>query len=106
MFLLHGRSLAATVDAVNEAFFFGRQVPKREGLSAARFIARRHDRPSAYAGTFALFDRERRAGIRAFTGERLIAVGEAAIERAKRLGRNRVEVADGSSGIQIRLPHL
>jgi diguanylate cyclase (GGDEF)-like protein len=36
--------------------------------------------------------------------ERLVAIGEAAIERAKRQGRNRVETVDGSPGIQARLP--
>ena len=36
--------------------------------------------------------------------ERLIAIGEAAVERAKRQGRNRVETVDGSPGIQVRLP--
>jgi PleD family two-component response regulator len=36
--------------------------------------------------------------------ERLVAIGEAAIERAKRQGRNRVETVDGSPGIQVRLP--
>jgi diguanylate cyclase (GGDEF)-like protein len=38
--------------------------------------------------------------------ERLLAIGEAAIERAKRDGRNRVETVDGSPGIQVRLPNL
>jgi len=38
--------------------------------------------------------------------ERLIAIGEAAIERAKRSGRNRVEIVDGSPGIQVRLPNF
>lgn len=36
--------------------------------------------------------------------ERLLAIGEAAIERAKSQGRNRVETVDGSPGIQVRLP--
>ena len=38
--------------------------------------------------------------------ERLIAIGEAAVERAKRQGRNRVETVDGSPGIQVRLPNF
>jgi diguanylate cyclase (GGDEF)-like protein len=36
--------------------------------------------------------------------ERLIAIGEATMDRAKQQGRNRVETADGSPGIQVRLP--
>jgi diguanylate cyclase (GGDEF)-like protein len=38
--------------------------------------------------------------------ERLLKTGEAAIERAKRDGRNRVEIVDGSPGIQARLPNF
>ena len=38
--------------------------------------------------------------------ERLMAIGEAAVERAKRQGRNRVETVDGSPGIQVRLPNF
>lgn len=38
--------------------------------------------------------------------ERLMAIAEAAVERAKRQGRNRVETVDGSPGIQARLPSL
>ena len=38
--------------------------------------------------------------------ERLMAIGEAAVERAKRQGRNRVETVDGSTGIQVRLPNF
>lgn len=36
--------------------------------------------------------------------ERLLAIGEATMDRAKQQGRNRVETADGSPGIQVRLP--
>jgi len=38
--------------------------------------------------------------------ERLLQIGEAAVERAKRTGRNRVETIDGSPGIQARLPNF
>jgi diguanylate cyclase (GGDEF)-like protein len=38
--------------------------------------------------------------------ERLLQIGEAAVERAKRNGRNRVETVDGSPGIQARLPNF
>ncbi len=36
--------------------------------------------------------------------ERLMAIAEAAVDRAKRQGRNRVEVVDGAPSIQVRLP--
>jgi diguanylate cyclase (GGDEF)-like protein len=38
--------------------------------------------------------------------ERLLAIGEAAVERAKRDGRNRVETVDGAPAIQVRLPNF
>ena len=38
--------------------------------------------------------------------ERLVAIGEGAIENAKKDGRNRVQTVDGSPGIQSRLPNF
>jgi PleD family two-component response regulator len=39
--------------------------------------------------------------------ERLVGIAEAAVDRAKQQGRNRVERVDGLTGIQqSRLPHL
>ncbi len=38
--------------------------------------------------------------------ERVISIGEAAVEHVKRLGRNRVETVDGSPAIQARLPNF
>ncbi len=38
--------------------------------------------------------------------ERLLQIAEATIEHAKKNGRNRVETADGSPGIQVRLPNF
>ncbi len=38
--------------------------------------------------------------------ERLLGIGESAIERAKNSGRNRVETVDGSPAIQVRLPNF
>ena len=70
MAFIQSNSLAQTVDAVNEAFFFSRPIPRAERTRIARWIAGRQGRPRAYANTFALFEDERRAGIRLFTGER------------------------------------
>ena len=38
--------------------------------------------------------------------ERLLSIGELAIERAKQMGRNRVETVDGAPAIQVRLPNF
>ena len=70
MSLIHERSLSQTVDAVNEAAFFRREVSAQERKRTAAWLAARHALDGAYAGTFALFDQERRDGIRLFTGER------------------------------------
>ena len=69
MTLIHPDSLAATVDAVSEAAFLGRPMPKAQREGAARFIAGRQGLPGSYAGMFAPSEKERRAGLRLFTGE-------------------------------------
>jgi hypothetical protein len=70
MSLIHEQSLSLTVDAVNEAAFFGREIAAHERRRTAGWIAGRQGLDGAYAGTFALFEEERREGIRLFTGER------------------------------------
>ncbi|MBK8914044.1 MAG: hypothetical protein IPM64_05470 [Phycisphaerales bacterium] len=69
--LIHAGSLSETVDAVNEAIHFGTKIPLRERKAAAVWIASRQGRPGAYADTFAVFEQERKRGIRLFTGERV-----------------------------------
>src|SRR5262245_22657220 len=71
MVLVHGNSLSATVDAVNDAFFFGRAIPAKTRRSTAEWIASRHALPGAYGQLFAGFPDERTSGIRLFTGERV-----------------------------------
>lgn len=75
MDLVHPESLAETVNAVNDAFFLGRDLASRDRERAALWIADRQGLPGSYAGTFALFDSESRAGIRLFTGERATNAG-------------------------------
>ena len=69
--LIHQNSLSATVDAVNDAFFFGKKIPAPERRDAARWIASRQGLPGAYGALFAGFNAERATGIRVFTGERM-----------------------------------
>jgi hypothetical protein len=69
--LIHDDSLSKTVDAVNEAFFFGREIPANERRAVARWIASRQGLPGAYGRLFAGFESERTNGIRVFTGERI-----------------------------------
>jgi hypothetical protein len=71
MKLVHSGSLAATVDAVNEAAFLDRAITKTERVQAARFIASRQGLPGSYANMFALVPGEPTKGLRLFTGERV-----------------------------------
>ena len=70
MGLVNPESLAATVDAVNEAFFVGEPPSKAARVEAARWIAGRQGLGGAYAGMFAPTKRDFAEGIRLFTGER------------------------------------
>jgi hypothetical protein len=71
MDLLRTRSLAGTLDAVNEAMFFDKRIPKAEGRRVAAWIAGRQGLPGAYAGMFAPTPKDFAGGIRLFTGERI-----------------------------------
>ncbi|MBN1346922.1 MAG: hypothetical protein JXQ73_29805 [Phycisphaerae bacterium] len=71
MTLVHPRSLAATLDAVNESHFDGRQVSTAKRQQAARWIASRQGLPGSYHGMFAPTETDLTEGIRLFTGEKL-----------------------------------
>lgn len=71
MSLLKASSLAATVDAVNEAAFFDKLPAKAERREAARWIAGRQGLRGSYAGMFAPTAKDFAEGIRFFTGERI-----------------------------------
>ena len=72
MQIVNTQSLAATVDAVNEAFFLGRLPSKPQRRQAAKWIAGRQGKPGSYADMFAPTRRDRAQGIRLFTGERVV----------------------------------
>jgi len=64
-------SLAATLDAVNEAFLFEHPPSRKARKAAAEWIVGRQGLPGSYAGMFAPTEQDLREGIRLFTGERL-----------------------------------
>lgn len=70
MGIVDGDSLGATLDAVNEAVFFGRPLSQAARAEAARWIAGRQGLPGSYHGMFAPTESDRREGVRFFTGER------------------------------------
>lgn len=69
--MIYRTSLSKTIDAVNEAAFFGQQLPALERRATAEWIASRHCVPGTYARLFGIFPEERSSGIRLFTGERI-----------------------------------
>jgi len=71
MELLDKQSLASTLDSVNDALFFGRQIPKDEARRVATWLADRQGLPRSYAGMFAPTSKDYAEGIRLFTGERI-----------------------------------
>jgi hypothetical protein len=89
----------ATVDALNEAFFFGEKIPATERRELARWIAARQALPGAYGQLFAGFEPERTNGIRVFTGERITSasarhiLGEEACRALLLLGSKDREVS-------------
>jgi len=77
MALLDESSLAATVDAVNAAFFYGEKVTKSEKEKTARWIAGRQGLPGAYGDMFAPTQKDMAEGWRIFTGRKVGSGGGA-----------------------------
>jgi hypothetical protein len=71
MKMLDARSLAGTIDAVNDAPFFGKRIRRSEARRVAVWLAARQGLPESYAGMFAPTPRDYMEGIRLFTGERI-----------------------------------
>jgi hypothetical protein len=70
MKLLDTRSLAATLDAINEALFCQRRISNEEKKETARWIASRQGLPGSYADMFAPTEEDRKEITRVFTGEK------------------------------------
>ena len=64
-------SLAGTLDALNETFFYGRPLSGAQAEEVARRIAGRQVKSGAWAGSFAPAEYDHQEGVRLFTGERL-----------------------------------
>jgi hypothetical protein len=110
MSLLDTTSLAATLDALNEALFFGQRVTKTERADAAKWIASRQGLPRSYAGMFAPTDRDYSEGARVFTGERIASrvgtghiLGEEALRALLLLGADTVAVRTAVATAQVGL---
>jgi hypothetical protein len=62
-------SLAETLDAVHESFFYSNNIPESDRIQTARWIASRVGIPGCYAGMAAPAKNDFSNGIRTFTGE-------------------------------------
>ena len=71
MTMVDPESLSATLDALNDAFFYDRFLWKPTRYEAAKWIAGRQGLPGAYANMFAPTAKEIKEGIRLFTGEKI-----------------------------------
>lgn len=71
MNLLDKNSLAKTIDAVNEALFFGRRIPETESRRVVAWLAARQGLPGSYSGMFAPTALDFENGFRLFTGEQI-----------------------------------
>ncbi len=71
MNIVNKESLALTLDALNEAFFYGHPIPEQKREEAADWIASRQGLPSAYADMFAPTEKDLKEGVSLFTGEKI-----------------------------------
>ena len=69
MVIVNTKSLAATLDSLNDAFFFEKRLSSGERTKAAQWIASRQGLAGSYRGMFAPTRGDFRQGIRVFTGE-------------------------------------
>jgi hypothetical protein len=103
MKLVSTKSLAETLDRVNEAFFTGQKLISEDKLEVARFIASRHGLYGSYANMFAPTQKDFDEGIKVFTGEKVrsdVATSHVLGEEASRI-LNILKVSD--KGVQKAL---
>jgi len=113
MQLVDEGSLALTLDAVNEATFLDRRIPRQARVQAATWLAGRQGMPGSYADMFAPTQQDF-AGARLFTGETIASgaatghiLGEEAIRALQLLGVKSPEVraalARAKAGMETRV---
>lgn len=72
MTLLNKTSLYKTVDNVNEAFFYGVKISKKDAASVASWISSRYDTEYSYNHSYGLTAEDMNSQVHTFTGERLL----------------------------------
>jgi hypothetical protein len=107
-------SLAATLDAVNDALFFGQRLTRPDRAEVATWLVSRQGLPRSYAGMFAPTERDFAQGVRVFTGEKITSgaatghiLGEEALRALRLLGVDtavvRTALAHAQAGMEARL---
>lgn len=69
--LLNTKSLAQTIDNVNDVLFFGAKISRSDADSVSTFIASRLGLPAGYEGLFAPTAADRKAQLYLFSGEKI-----------------------------------
>ena len=105
MKLLHPSSLAATIDAVNEALFVGKQIPPAERARTAAWIAGRQGKRGSYANMFAPTPRDFAGGIRVFTGEAVRSNAATAHILGEEASRALILLGVGKAEVRTALSH-
>ena len=71
MSFVNRNSLALTLDAISESFFYKRPLPKSIAGEAARWMASRQGMPGSYANMFAPTRKDFQNDLVLFTGEKV-----------------------------------
>lgn len=71
MKLLNKSSLAQTIDNVNEAFFYEKEISKKDAGDVIRWITSQEGTAYSYAGSFGVTAKDMKGKVYTFTGEQL-----------------------------------
>lgn len=71
MKLINHKSLASTIDSINEALFYKKFLSKSSAVEVAEWIASRQGMPGSYANMFAPTKKDFQKGLVLFTGEKV-----------------------------------
>jgi hypothetical protein len=110
-------SLAATIDRVSEALFFGLEIEASEKQSVTEFLIKRHYAPGAYANMFAPTEMDMKQDLVLFTGEKIKSnvgrrhmLGEEASRILYKLGVNnetiKTVLQEADEGISQRIKSI
>jgi len=71
MGIINEKSLALTLNSLNEAFFFDKHLTSEEKTETAKWLAGRQGKPGSYCEMFAPTSYDFENGVQVFTGEKI-----------------------------------